>query len=60
MDGATMPLYECPKCGKSYEIENQCCNSDMDRDGNFLVCTKCKNEVEIPSCCGEEMVDIED
>lgn len=55
-----MPLYECPKCGKSYEVENMCCEVEMEREDNMLTCQKCKNDVEIPSCCGEEMMDVED
>jgi len=51
-----MSVYECPKCGKKYEVEDECCDEEMERDGNKLTCNTCKDEIEIPACCGEVMV----
>lgn len=50
-----MAMFKCPKCGKSYEVETMCCNEEMDRADNALTCDNCGNEVEIPSCCGQDM-----
>jgi len=53
-----MSVYECPKCGKKYEVDDECCDEEMEREGNKLTCIVCKDEIEIPSCCGEEMVKV--
>lgn len=55
-----MVLFECPKCGKSYEVETMCCEQEKERDGNTLTCAACGSETEIPSCCGEEMFIVEE
>jgi hypothetical protein len=53
-----MSVYECPKCGKKYEVDDECCDEEMEREGNKLTCIVCKDEIDIPSCCGEEMVKV--
>lgn len=55
-----MALFRCPRCGNSYEVETICCGEEMDREDNKLVCNNCGNEIEIPSCCGEEMEIVEE
>ena len=53
-----MSVYECPKCGKKFEVDDVCCDEQMEREGNKLTCVVCGDEIEIPSCCGEEMVKV--
>ncbi len=53
-----MATYECPKCGRKYDVDNICCGDEMEREDNKLRCNICGNEEAIPSCCGEEMVEV--
>ena len=51
-----MSLYECKGCGKRTEFDDECCGRLMKRRGGELVCTGCGNKIEMPTCCGEEMM----
>jgi len=50
-----MATFECPVCGKKYEVDDFCCAEHMIRTNNHLRCRVCETEKEIPSCCGGEM-----
>lgn len=55
-----MSTYECPECGRKYEVEDYCCDEMMAGEGNMLTCSICGNKAEIPSCHGKLMVRLEE